>query len=104
MKRVLVVVWFMAVVSGCGGGQAGDRAVAEQLQVNMAEMGVTFSRQDLACLSSVYVSVMGKDNALAYLRQERGFFEMHDDLGTEGAMQQIQELNLKLIDCDAQPE
>lgn len=104
MKRVLVVVWFMAVVTACGGSQAGDRAVAEQLQMNMAEMGLTLSSKDLACLSSVYASVMGRDHALAHLRQERGFAEMAEDLGAEGAMLQMQELNQKLMDCDARPE
>lgn len=104
MFRVLLVALLVGVLAACGGSKAAEREVAEQLQRNMDEMGVTLSRQDLNCLSSVYVSVMGKDHALAHLRQERGFSDMAEDLGAEGAMNQMQELNLKLMDCDAQPE
>jgi galactitol-specific phosphotransferase system IIB component len=102
MNRFLLVFLSTGLVA-CGSGSATEREVAEHLQSVTREQGFELSRDDLHCLSATYVSVLGAENALAQLRQERSFADMAEEIGAERAMARQQELNQKLLECEAVP-
>ncbi len=99
----LIVLFLSIGLMACGSASSAEREVAEHLQMVAREQGYELSPSDLNCLSATYVKVLGAENALPHLRQELDFRQTIEALGAERAMARQQELNQKLLECEAVP-
>ena len=97
----LIVLFLSIGVMACGSSSTAEREVAEHLQSVAREQGFEFSRSSLNCLSATYVDVLGAETALPHLRHELDFSQMVEELGAERLMARQQELNQRLLECEA---